>query len=80
MAITLSQIQTWLDEAMAAKHSLMTGQAVAKVGGPDGQVEFRPQDADRLDGWISTLQGWIARGGMPSSGAGASYRPIGFGF
>lgn len=65
---------------MVAKHALMTGKAVVKVGGPDGQVEFRPQEADRLDAWISTLQRWITSGSIPSSGAGASYKPIGFGF
>ena len=40
MAITLTQIATWLDEAVQAKHDLVTGQAIVRVNGPSAQVEF----------------------------------------
>lgn len=77
MAIPLSTIQTWLDEAITAKHALMTGQQVVRVGGPSGNVEFTTADASRLDGWISTLQSWITGGGVSSS---TGPRPIRFVF
>lgn len=77
MAISLATLQTWLDEAMAAKHALVTGQQVVRVGGPAGQVEFTASDASRLDAWISTLQGWITGDGVSSS---TGPRPIRFVF
>lgn len=77
MATSLATIQGWLDEALAAKHALVTGQQVVKVTGPAGAVEFTAADHSRLDGWISTLQSWIA-GGAVSTSSGP--RPIYFGF
>lgn len=77
MATSLATIQTWLDEALAAKHALMTGQKVVRVGGPSGNVEFTAADSSRLDAWISTLQRWTADGAVSSS---TGPRPIFFGF
>lgn len=77
MAIPLATLQTWLDEAITAKHSLMTGQQVVRVGGPAGNVEFTAADSSRLDGWISTLQSWISGGAVNAS---TGPRPIRFVF
>lgn len=67
MATSITTIQQWLDEALAAKHQLSCGKSVVRVGGPDGQVEFTAADHSRLDAWIGTLQRWIANGGMSTS-------------
>jgi hypothetical protein len=80
MAITVNQMQTWLDEAIAAKQKLMTGDKVRRVQGPSGQVEFAQADLDRLDAWINQLRGWIANGGMPDAVSAGTHRPIRFVF
>lgn len=77
MATPVATLQQWLDEALAAKHALSMGKSVVRVGSPDGTVEFTAADHSRLDGWIATLQTWIANGEV-SARSGA--RPIYFGF
>lgn len=80
MAVTVSQLQLWLDEAVTAKQKLLTGGGVRRVQGPAGEVEFTEANLDRLDAWISKLQGWIANGGMPTSAATSNNRPIRFSY
>lgn len=80
MAVTVSQLQVWLDEALAAKQKLLTGGGVRRVQGPSGEVEFTEANLDRLDAWIAKLQGYIAAGGMPTSTGGSTNRPIRFSF
>lgn len=79
MAYSIEQLNTWLDEAMQAKHDLLTGQAVKRVSGPSSLMEFQATDPDsmnKLDAWISTLQTWIDNGSSRPS----TIRPIRFGF
>lgn len=78
MAVALSTIQTWLDDALAAKQKLMTGTAVVRVSSPDGSVEFTQADSDKLDAWISRLMTWIDAGGMTT--ANSARRPVYFSF
>jgi len=80
MAITLTQIATWLDEAVQAKHDLVTGQAIVRVNGPSAQVEFyHATDAGaigRLDALISSYRAMLAQGTTDAP----AVRPIYFGF
>jgi hypothetical protein len=80
MATTVNQLQAWLDEAMAAKQKLMTGEKVRRVQGPSGEVEFAQADLDRLDAWINQLRSWIANGGIPDATSATTHRPIRFYF
>lgn len=73
MAIPLSTLQTWYDEALTAKQKLLIGGGVVRVSSPDGSVEFSQSDMGRLDAWINQLAAWIAAGGVTS---GSAYRPI----
>lgn len=78
MATSLATLNTWLDEAMAAKQKFLTGAKAVKVTGPAGSVEFSATKMADLDAWINTLRGWIAAGGVSTTTSGR--RPIGFGF
>lgn len=78
MPTSLSTLQTWLDQALEARHKLAIGEKVVTAGSPKGSVTFTAADADRLDAWISRLQSWIANGGIPETSAGSSYRPVRF--
>jgi hypothetical protein len=74
---SIDQVRVWLDEALAAKHALMTGRSVVRVSSEDGSVEFTAANSDRLDAWIGTLQAQVAAGSV-STRSGA--RPVYFGF
>lgn len=74
MAVSLSTLQTWLDEALAAKQKLMTGSSVVRVSSPDGSVEFTQGNSDKLDAWISQLRSWIDAGGITSGNS--ARRPV----
>jgi hypothetical protein len=80
MAVSVPQLEAWLTEALAAKQKLMIGGGVRRVQGPSGEVEFTEANMDRLDAWITKLQGWIANGGMPAAAGISSNRPIRFSF
>ena len=80
MAISVAQLQTWRDEAIAAKQTLLIGGGIRRVQGPSGEVEFTAADLSKLDVWIAQLGSWIASGGMPATGGGATYYPIRFTF
>lgn len=57
----LSQLQTWLTEAEAARHQLLIGKSVATVNYEGkGQVSYSKTDFDKLDAYISSLRSQIA--------------------
>ncbi len=78
MAVALATLQTWLDEALAAKQKLVTGASVVRVGSPDGSVEFAQGDSDKLDAWIARLMSWISAGGITTTNS--TRRPVYFTF
>ncbi len=67
MATSLSTLQTWLDEALAAKQKILTQSAAVEVSSPDGLVKFSEADIDKLNAWIQQLQSWISSGGMTAT-------------
>lgn len=59
MAITKTD-QQLLDEAMAARHALVTGQQAIEVDFGTYRTKFNPSNRDALDSYIAELQARIA--------------------
>ena len=57
----LSQLRTWLSEAENARHELALGQAVVEVWRDGRRMTFAKADLGKLDGYIGTLAGDIAK-------------------
>ncbi len=59
---TLSQLQTWLTEAYAARHLLRTG-GMAEMFSRDGRVvKYTAASAGDLDAYIAQLESEISAG------------------
>lgn len=57
---TLSQLQTWLDEAYAARHKLRIGQMAQVTRYGERSVQFTAANAAELDAYISDLNQQIS--------------------
>lgn len=53
---SLAQLQTWLTEAEAARHSLALGEQVAEVWKDGRRVTYTQARLPDLDAYIKTLQ------------------------
>ena len=60
MAISLATYQTWLDEALTARHQLMLGKSAVEVRSGEDAVRFTQGDKDKLDAYIAQLESKIA--------------------
>lgn len=70
---SLETLQSWLTEAEAARHKLLTGAQTAEVKKPDGgSVKFTPATKSDLETYILDLKAQVAK----ASGVFAR-RPIG---
>lgn len=75
---TLGELQTWLSEAVAARHRLLTGAMYQKVAYNGGnEVTFASADIAKLESYIASLRSQIAAlDGSPRSVS----RPLYLGF
>lgn len=67
MAIPLATLQTWLDEALTARHQLMLGKKAVRVRSGDDEVTFTQADKDKLDAYIGQLESAISAGSASGS-------------
>lgn len=52
--------QTYLDEAMAARHKLLTGTATVEVSTEEGSVKYNTADLALLNAYIARLSREVA--------------------
>ena len=66
-------LASWLADARAAYHRLMTGQAAVEIAvdGATFVTKFAKPDADKLLAYITRLEGQIQAAGRPQRGPGA---------
>lgn len=57
--------QQQLDEALKARHALITGQAKVSLAVGDRRIEYTPASLDKLDRYIGELRRTIA--GKPAA-------------
>lgn len=57
---SLAQLQTWLEEAYAARHKLRTGKLTSLVRFGERTVQYNSANASELDAYINELIGLIA--------------------
>lgn len=56
----LSTLQTWLAQAEAARHQLLTGSLVEQLQHGDQNTRFTRTDIEKLDTYIASLKSQIA--------------------
>ncbi len=59
----IAQLRTWLAEAEAAQHKLLTGCKTVTIREGESQLTYSEADADKLAAYIQNLQLRISRAG-----------------
>lgn len=75
MSTSLATLQTYRDEAVAARHALATGSNVAEFWRDGRRVAYSKSDLKALNEYIAQLDREIAEAGVVESGR-ARRRPI----
>jgi hypothetical protein len=70
VGIPLETLQTYLADALAARHALLTGKRYASVSYASGSVTYSQADLARLDAYIAELlqQIGLLMGTLPRRG------------
>jgi hypothetical protein len=56
LSFELSQLQTWLAEAVTARHALATGTKTVLIQWADRRWQYTPAEMASLSGYITLLQ------------------------
>jgi len=59
LSLPLPTLQTWLTEAMTARHELATGSRVSYIAHHTTARTYKSSSITELDGYIASLQGAI---------------------
>jgi hypothetical protein len=76
---TITQLETWLSEALVARHEILTGRRATYIAHQGTQRAYKVDSLSELDQYIGSLKGALQ---AKLTGDTLSRRPIhpGFGF